>query len=214
MNCRSRSTPSSRQRGLTLVELLVAIVILGFVMTLVSETVFQVSQVARAAQTATATLSRQWASGWSVQALFANLVAPAEPAERSPMEGTATRLTGYSTSALGDTPGVAPFELELRDGEEGSSATVMVWRDPADERSDRVEVVAGFDARVEFAYVDAAGQVSAVWPPTTRRADDEEDLPRAVIVRERDGGRALRWYPFLGEPARQKKPSRPFWETN
>ena len=41
------STPKRRRHGLTLVELLVSLTIMGFVMTLVSQAVYQTGQIVR-----------------------------------------------------------------------------------------------------------------------------------------------------------------------
>lgn len=213
MTCRSRSTRSdarrTRQQGLTLVELLVAIVILGFVMTLVSETVFQVSHVARAADQTTRALTDRWASGWSLAALVANLVVP-EESKAPAFTGSERRIQGYTTAPLvhADT-GVAPFTLELRPDEQQARTQLVAL--PQDEFAGEREarVVASFPGAVEFSYVDGKGQRQLAWPPTGRPTQEEE-LPRAVVVRERGNDRLVMWYPFQGEVARKQRGTNPF----
>lgn len=202
------------QRGFTLVELLVALVILGFVMTLVSEAIFQVAQITRVADATTRGLTSRWGAGWSASGLFANLAIP-EESKAPALEGTASRISGFSTQPLdGGTTGLQRFEIELRATSEGPRATEMVTlaRDGSSVRG-TASVVAVFAGRAEFAYVDRAGKIVPVWPGITRKELDAEELPRAIVVRETGSGNVLMWYPFLGETARLPPRGKPFWET-
>lgn len=221
MTPRSTSTPSSRARGrlqagFTLVELLVALVILGFVMTLVSEAVFQVSQITRVADATTRGLTRRWGAGWTASSLFANLAIPEESKPPS-LRGSPTTVDGFTTLPLdGGATGVQPFQLELRPAADRSGATELVVRSrPASAAVSSLSVIASFDERAEFAFVDRAGQTQATWPGVTRHEDiDAEELPTAVVVRQPGGGGILMWYPFLGETARPPPRGRAFWEVS
>ena len=211
--------PRALQAGLTLVELLVSMVILGFVMTLVSEAVFQVAQIARAADATTRGLSARWGAGWSASGLFANLLAPEEPADKPPMVGSPTQVTGYTAQPMngGDT-GIEPFELQLspasstRPGELPTTELTVIT--PGDNRrSSSSQVVASFPGRAEFAYIDRSGTTLPVWPPLTRNEAAPEDLPRVVMVRDAASGQVLMWYGFQGETIRQTAPRAPFVST-
>ena len=202
------------QRGFTRVELLVALVILGFVMTLVSEAIFQVSQITRVADATTRGLTSRWGAGWSASGLFANLTVPEESKAPS-MEGSASRVAGFTTLPLdGSSTGLQRFELELRPAADRSRSTEMVARS-RDGSSVRGEtnVIALFAARAEFAFVDRAGKTLPGWPGVTSKEVDAEELPSAVVVREVGSGNVLMWYPFLGETARPPARGKPFWET-
>ena len=204
------------QAGLTLVELLVAMVIMGFVLTLVSQAVFQVSLVTRSAQNATAELTGRWASGWTVSPVFANLVSPVEAPVGKSFEGSPDRLTGYTTLPVdGGQTGLKPFALRLSPDHDGTTSTAMLASSPAGNGAAPTEApVAGFAGRVEFAYMDGSGELHAQWPPISVSATQApEELPSAVAVRRPLGGELLMWYPFLGDTRRPPRPSTPFAGT-
>lgn len=198
------------QRGLTLVELLVALILLGFIMTLVAEVVTQVSQVARAADAVTRGSSARWATGWSVAPLFANLLVPEEVGEDPVLTGSTSRITGYSSLPLdGSELGIQRFELELRPVAPGTRdrlvGTELRMRSALDarDRSD-ASVVAVYPGRAEFAYVDVAGQLHPMWPLLARRDSDSPAIPKAIAVRDADSGGMLMWYGFEGETQKPK----------
>ncbi len=192
-------------------ELLVAIVIFGFVMTLVSQTVYQVSHVVRAADGATRRLNEHWSSGWSASSLIANLAAPSD-APSPVLGGSATHLAGFSTQPLADRGlGVEAFELQLQPSDEGDR-TLLLAAAPAQFPPASPRLVASFPGRVEFAYADQTGTLSPTWPPTTRKSGEEE-LPHGVAVRDARSGKLVMWYAFQGETMKRRPPVKPFWET-
>lgn len=211
-----RASPRAAQAGLTLVELLVAMVIMGFVLTLVSQAVFQVSLVTRSAQNATAELTGRWASGWTVSPVLANLVSPVEAPVGKSFEGGPDRLAGYTTLPVdGSQTGLKPFVLRLApdaDGPMGPTGTAMLASSTRpDGSSPNESPVAGFNGRVEFAYMDGSGELHPQWPPLSVSATRvPEELPSAVAVRRPLGGELLMWYPFLGDTRRPPRPSTPF----
>lgn len=203
------------QRGMTLVELLVSMVILGFVMTLVSEAVFQVSQVARAANATTQSLGARWAEGWSVTDLLANLVAPELPSADPVMRGSPVRLSGYSTLPVqGAATGISGFELQLRTDPADPSRTDMLWAPaPSTVGAATPTVVANLPGRAELAYLKRNGDLVTDWPPMTRTDRNAEDLPRAILLRDASTGRHLMWYDCPGEPIRPQTIRNPFENT-
>lgn len=220
-----RSRIESAQSGVTLVELLVALVILGLLMTLVSQAVHQVALIARASQRATEDLHGRWAAGWSASALMANLAAPVVQGSGPAFAGSPDRLRGYSTLTLtGPEQGVTAFELSLSSLASATTgrpaASALMSRTPEEPgmfasraSSDAAAIVAQFSEPAEFAYVNQAGQVLPSWPAGPATAIDAEVLPRAVVVRSIGSGQILMWYAFQGETAPQRPPSKPFWET-
>lgn len=190
--------------GFTLVEVLVSLVILGFVMSLVSEAVFQVAQIARAADANSRALASRWGAGWSASSLFANLLAPSLPRDEPVLTGDPARVSGYTSLPLdgGDT-GITRFELMLQ-GDPDTSARTLLSAMPtaAAPGGARPTNVATFSGRAEFGYVDRQGAILDQWPPLTRTGFDPEDLPQAVVVREAGSGKTLMWYAFQGETIR------------
>ena len=208
----SRRHSMGREAGLTLVEMLVAMVILGFVMALVSEVVYQVSQVARAADAVSRGSATRWATGWSVNGLFANLLAPEEAGDDPVLVGTTRRISGYTAQPLdGSDRGIQPFELELRADPNGSKATELVSVGSLGARTSSVAaVVAQFPGRAEFMFLDHAGISQSAWPPLARSDQAVEALPEAVIVRDPDSGRLMMWYGFQGEINKPRRSTNPF----
>jgi len=198
--------------GLTLIELLVAIVVLGFIMTLVAQAVFQVSQITRVADATTRKLASRWAEGWTLQETLANLAVPTE-AQDKVFEGTPQQIKAYTTMPVtGEAAGVQRFELELRLAD-GEPATTEVWVGSSAPGATGSQIVARLPGRVEWVFVDRRQQVQSVWPPVgaSSRDPDTEDLPSAVALRRADGAIA-HWYPFAGETTRPTPPGKMFWE--
>lgn len=203
----------ARQQGLTLVELLVSIVIMGFVMTLVSQAIFQVSQVTRAADATTRGLTARWGAGWTASAMFANMVAP-EGSPKPVMRGAATRVEGFTTAPLDGTQlGVQPFVLELRPAADRPAHTELVSvQRGASAVLETASAIAAFPGRAEFAFIGRDGQTVSAWPALTRREGDAEDLPKIVLVRDAGSGAVLMMYGFQGEATQPAAITSPFGE--
>ncbi len=201
-----RHPPTAQvQHGLTLVELLVSMVILGFVMLLVSETVKQVAQVARAADDTTRGFSQRWAGGWTASGLFANLVIPPEAGEQAAFKGDPKRVEGYTLKPLsGSDAGMAAFALELQPSADGARTELTTLLDGDTGVNQRTAAVARFAGRAEFAYVDRLGRTQSAWPPVTRAGDTPEELPRVVVIRDVATSGILMWFDFPGEHVRQR----------
>lgn len=218
------SRRSDAERGMTLVELLVAMVILSLLMTLVAQAVHQVALIARASQRASSDLHSRWSAGWSVSAMLSNLVAPPMNRGTPVMTGTSKQLSGYSTLTLDqESTGLMPFELSLEadtdDPLRASQSAVLLYRQPdskdlfAEHTGSRLgSPVARFNESVEFAYVNAKGEVLTAWPASPTTTVGSEVLPRSILVRSRVNGSILMSYPFAGETRMGLPASKPFWE--
>lgn len=205
--------PPRNAAGFTLVELLVSLVILGFVMSLVSQAIFQVAQVTRAADATTRSLAARWGAGWTASSMFANLLAPELDKLTPVLRGSATRIDGFTSLPLdGAGTGIAPFGLLLAPAAGTADQTEMRLLAAPDSTSatSRSSLIAAFPGRAEFAFVDRQGRQLADWPASTRSGLDPEDLPKAVLVRETGGGAILMWYGFPGETMRQQRQVNPF----
>jgi general secretion pathway protein J len=203
------------ERGLTLVEMLVAMVILGFMLTLVSQAVQQVSQLVRAAETTTRSITGGWAGAWALQPTLSNLVWPIEQLDDG-FKGSANRIDGFTNAPIsGANEGVQAFSLELRRNPAVSGQT-EVWATSDSQRlgRSRAQLVASLDGVTEFAYVDQYGSLSSTWPALTSKEADAEEvaLPQAVLLRRVDSGTAVMWFGFEGEKLRPRPPGKPFWE--
>jgi general secretion pathway protein J len=194
------------QQGLTLVEMLVSLVILGLVMLLVSETVKQVAQVARAADDTTRGFAERWAAGWSAGGLFANLVLPPETGEQAPFKGSAMHVEGYTARPLdAGESGMEAFALDLRFSESNARTSLMTQADAGSSTdATGAAAVAQFPGRAEFAFIDHQGQTLTTWPSMTRTGEAAEDLPRAVLIRDADTSALLMWFDFPGDYIRQR----------
>lgn len=197
------STPKRRRHGLTLVELLVSLTIMGFVMTLVSQAVYQTGQIVRVADESVVHLAARWSRGWAVTALVANLAAPRE-GKLLPMTGSSAKLNGYSTAPV-DAPdsGVQPFSLQLRGDDAGGSELVYV---PARPGAQPI-IVAHWTSPVEFRYRAADGQRSDRWPTWTRSGRDTVLLPTAIELTEAGGNVLVMAFEVPAAGARQAEES-------
>ena len=86
----------TRQTGLTLIELLISLVILGFVVTIMSGAFFQVGQVVRIAENVNGQFQPQWVRLNALKDIVANLVLP-ENIEH-PFTGDSASFESYSLS--------------------------------------------------------------------------------------------------------------------
>lgn len=191
---------------MTLVELLVSMVIMGFVMTLVSQAVFQVGHIVRVADESVIRLGERWRGAWSLLSVMSNLVAPVEAGE-SPFLATAERFEAYSTVPLfGGGAGVHALSLLLRP--DGGGGTEMVYQsgDSLLASGSPAAVLARFPGRVEFRFRTARGAEESQWPPLTRKGLDEILLPESVRLVEVGSGAVLMAYQVAASAERQLPP--------
>lgn len=158
---------------MTLIELLVSMVILGFVVTIMSSAFYQVAQVVRIAENANGRFQPQWVRLHALTDLIGNLVLP-ENAER-PFIGNSREFEGFSLSLPRRDWGAArSFHVKLVARQSGGmDMTVKV----ADEAP---QVIASWDDTVTFEYLAADGSTQSIWPPFGGNFDV---MPGGVVVR-------------------------------
>ncbi len=165
------------QSGLTLIELLVSLVILGFVITIMSGAFFQVAQVVRIAENVNGQFQPQWVRLHALTDLVGNLVLP-EDVER-PFQGDGKGFEGFSLSLpQSDWGNVQAFRAKLEEKQQGGvDLTITV-------AEEKPIVVASWDIPVELEYLATDGTTQSVWPPLGKVTDA---LPSGVVVRARSG---------------------------
>lgn len=169
------------QTGLTLIELLISLVILGFVVTIMSGAFFQVGQVVRVAENVNGQFQPQWVRLNALKDVVANLVLP-ENVEH-PFTGDSRSFDSYSLSLpQGDWGTVQAFKVKLEDRPQGGTDLLLGAGD------EKAVVVASWDIPVQLEYLMVDGSAESMWPPLGKKV---EDLPRGVVLRASSGERLV-----------------------
>lgn len=178
-----------RQTGLTLIELLVSLVILGFVVTVMSGAFYQVAQVVRVAETVNGNFQDQWVRLRGISDLVGNLVMP-EGLEQ-PFSGDTMGFEGFSVALPQSKWGVAQgFSVKLARAENGGSKLMLT---PADGKEG---LLTSWNTLVEFQYLRIDGSLESKWPPFGKNPDA---LPAGVLIRDTSGERLVQLIaPYTG----------------
>ena len=200
---------SRLQRGFTLVEVLVVLVITALLSTLLLQALAQVSRLqARFGAQIEQSQGGAMRADWFRQLLQGLKPDYADGPQR--FTGGSDRIEGLSSTGLSTTGG-APllFTLELIPGATGggelryragaAQLQLISWKSPG---------------RAEFAYLDAAGSEHAQWPPASLAASigrvptSSPQLPAAVLLKwpSDAGGRALLVAVVRGDLEAQRRP--------
>lgn len=199
-----------RSRGVTLVELLISMLILGFVLSLVSQAVYQVGQIVRVADESQQQMVDRWSEGWSLQQTMASLVAPREGMREGVFQGRRDTVEAYSTvSPLAQrSDGVQRFELSLRASSRRPGFTELSYRLRAADwvRDSGAEplVVAWFPGDAVFSFQNRRGEWLEQWRPVAGDDERAERLPSAVRISDRRSGGMLITYPVLASATFQR----------
>ncbi|MET3119123.1 general secretion pathway protein J [Undibacterium sp. GrIS 1.8] len=178
---RAKGIAIRSQTGLTLIELLVSLVILGFVVVIMSGAFFQVAQVVRIAENVNGQFQSQWIRVNSLKDLVSNLVLP-ENVEK-PFHGDSTGFEAYSLSLPNNDWGnLQKFQVKLTSGRSGKTDLLVMTDDG------QSVVIGSWDTSMQFEYLMVDGTTSAIWPPMGKVVDD---MPRGVVVRANSGDRLL-----------------------
>ena len=185
-----------RQAGLTLIELLVSVVILGFVITIMSGAFFQVVKIVRLAENVNKGFQPQWLRSHALTDLVANLIMP-ENVDR-PFKGDSGEFTGFSLLLPQGEWGLArEFTAKLVPSPQGGGVDLTVIP-----KEGKPMVLASWDRQVRFEYLDVEGASQSMWPPFSKTQDA---IPSAIAIRARDGEQLLQLIaPYAG--SRQPEP--------
>lgn len=166
------------QSGLTLIELLVSLVILGFVVTIMSGAFYQVAQVVRVAEKVNGEFQPHWVRLHALTDLVANLALPKD--DLQPFEGNSDGFRGFSLSLpQNDWGNVQPFTVKLMPAQQGRGSELTVTG--SDEKP---MVVAAWDVPMVLEYLAVDGSVQSNWPPFGKTTDL---MPSGVQVRAAAG---------------------------
>lgn len=175
------------QRGLTLIELLVTMVLLGFVVALMSGAFVQIAQMLRISSEHGNGFSGRWTQSRGLQDAVANMLP--DPAYDIPLVGSSARMT-FTTLALPPlADGVARrAKLILKtnafapDAQTITKVELSNVSDSTDQPDQASFEVAAYTGRLIFVYVDAKGVEHRQWPPAGSIQTDK--LPSAVGLRD------------------------------
>jgi general secretion pathway protein J len=175
-------TNPTRQQGLTLIELLVTMVLLGFIMTLMSGAFVQISQMLRISSEHGNGFSGRWVQSRALNDIVANMVA--DPALPIPLAGAPARVSLTSLALPPTANGVAQrATLDLRTDNNGATVLRLEpWAEAGARSEDKAFELARFDGRLSFFYLDAQGLEHAQWPPSGATQTDK--LPSAIGIRD------------------------------
>lgn len=181
----TKSAPSRiySQQGLTLIELLVTIVILGFTVALMSGAFHQISQILRISSEQSNGFLFRWNNNRALYNIITNMVL--DPSLEKPFVGSYQRLETTTTSPPDLLPGT-PRTVRLRLSPAADSDEVFeLWLDPLQENPHRPPMkLASFPHRVEFRFVDHRGVEHQQWPPNG--VAEQRPMPNSVILRDID----------------------------
>ena len=194
---------SAKQHGLTLIELLVTMVLLGFVVALMSGAFVQIAQMLRISSEYGNGFAGRWVPTRTLQNIVANI--SQDPNETSPLLGAAERVI-FSTLALPPNYNgiVQRATLELKRsnyvaGTETQSTLQLLQSNPnAPTDQSKPQELAVFNGRLIFIYLDAQGKEFRQWPPQGTTQTDT--LPSAIGLRdEADQGKIVQLAYYEGE---------------
>jgi prepilin-type N-terminal cleavage/methylation domain-containing protein len=170
------TVPARRQSGMTLIELLVSLVILGFVVTIMAGAFFQVAQVVRIAESVNGQFQQQWVRLHALTDLVANLVI--QDSAR-PFEGDSTGFSGYSLSLpQSDWGEIRQFQVKLQSTPQGGSELSVAAE------SEKAMVIASWSIPVKLEYLAIDGSSQSMWPPFGKPINE---MPAGVVVRASSG---------------------------
>jgi prepilin-type N-terminal cleavage/methylation domain-containing protein len=181
-------TPTAkRQRGMTLIELLVTMVILGFVIATLSGALTQISQMLRISTEQSGGFLGRWSQSRVFQDIIGNMAL--DPSLDQAFQGSASRLELVSLSSP-DAPAGAPrrMQMTLQPAPDKPGRTQLFIREinPADtsQRNTEPQWLAEYTGRIAFYYVDKQHREHAEWP--IRNGQQAQALPSAILLKDSD----------------------------
>jgi prepilin-type N-terminal cleavage/methylation domain-containing protein len=180
-------TSAAKQQGLTLIELLVTMVILGFVIATLSGALTQISQMLRISSEQTNGFLGRWTQSRALFDIVANMVP--DPTQDQAFKGTPTRIELVSLTAP-DAPIGQPRRLRLslgpvKDQPRQTQLQISEFDDNGKTSiQEPAQWLANFEGRVEFRYIDKQQKEPGQWP--VDHGQQTQQLPTAILMRDTD----------------------------
>ena len=161
------------ETGLTLIELLVSLVILGFVVTIMSGVFSQISKIVNIAESVNSGFQQKWLAINPFKEMIANMTIPKEV--ETPFSGNEEAFEGYTLSLPEEEWGTLhPFKIQLVFNSQGGSDLVLI------EGTSKPFILNSWEERVKFEYISGNNDGSYIWPPL---AKDHDQMPGAIAIR-------------------------------
>lgn len=169
------------QRGLTLIELLVTVVILSFTVALMSGAFGQIAQMLRVSTEHSNGFLGRWNQSRALYDMVANMVI--DPTLAKPFTGQYQQLDMVTLALPDGPPGAArPARLQLKPTADTDNSTDLQLESQADRSNQPALRLARLPGRLEFRYTDHRGQEHAQWPP--EGVSEYRPMPSAVLLRD------------------------------
>jgi prepilin-type N-terminal cleavage/methylation domain-containing protein len=192
-----RAHLTQRQRGMTLIELLVTMVILGFVIATLSGALTQISQMLRISTEQSGSFLGRWSQSRVLQDIVGNMAL--DPSLDQAFQGNASRFELVSLSAP-DAPAGAPRRMQLTlqpaPGKPGHTQLFIRQLDPAgtnqgpnNPSNNEPQWLAEYPGRIAFYYLDKQHQEHPEWP--IRNGQQSQALPSAILLKDSDSQQAV-----------------------
>jgi prepilin-type N-terminal cleavage/methylation domain-containing protein len=174
---------TQKQQGLTLIELLVTMVILGMVISTLSGALSQISGMIRISSEQSAGFLTRWTQQRALYDILTNMVL--DPTQVPPFQGSPNQLQLTSLNTPKQTTSAPKrLKVELQLNPQNNTQTLLTWQDVSDtERltnKQQTSAIAIFNAGAEFRYLDQNQIQHQQWPPLSQGKVNQ--LPHAVLI--------------------------------
>jgi general secretion pathway protein J len=172
----------TNQQGLTLIELLVTMVILGFVIATMSGALNQISQMLRISAEQTNGFLGRWTQSRALFDIVANMTL--DPTLDQPFTGNPNRMDLVSL-ATPNAPLGQPQRLRLQLDpvkDQANQTQLQVSELDADAAASAPQWLADFQGRIEFRYIDRQQQEHSQWP--INNGQQTQKIPSAIVLRD------------------------------
>lgn len=178
----------SQQRGVTLVELLVTIVILSFTVALMSGAFTQIAQMLRVSTEQSNGFLGRWNQSRALYDIVANMVI--DPTLEKPFTGQYDQLDVVTLALPDGSAGIPRLaRLRLKPASDDDKSTDLMLENPTMQSASGATRLTRFPGRLEFRYMDHRGQEQVQWPPTGMAT--YRPMPSAILIRQTEGLRLV-----------------------
>lgn len=183
MICILRKKIISHQRGITLIEILVTIVILGFSISLISGALGSISQMIRVSSEENHGFLNRFNDARALHDIFANMLI--NPDLDKSLIGDEENII-FTSSAVPQNERGKPLLINIKILEHKNKHKIFtVEFFKLDEDDKEGNVLMNFQERVIFRYVDSLNNEHKNWPPNG--VSKKADLPSAVLILSSSG---------------------------